>query len=169
MPTFIFQLQALLDQRSHAERQKQLAVATIERQRLDLESRVTDRQTEIRSHKNDLRDLLTTPAAQGVDFRTVRLQANASLHAQLSTQRLALQLAGLYHRLDAARKELREAATRRRAVELLKQKRFDAWKREQHRLETNELDEIATLRHSIKDIYHRDTETQKTRIELNAD
>lgn len=146
MPKFIFQLQALLDQRSHAERQKQLAVAAVERQRVDLESRVTDRQSEIRSHKSDLRSLLSTPGTRGVDFRTVRIQANASLHAQLTTHRLALQLAGLYQRLDLARKELREAATRRRAVELLKQKRFEAWKREQNRLETDELDEIAMSR-----------------------
>ncbi len=149
MPKFTFKLQPLLDQRTHAERQKQLAVAAVERQRAQLESSVTGRQAEIRSHKDDLRTLLTSSGTAPVDFRTVRLQANASLHAQLHTHRLALQLAGLYHRLDAARKELREAATRRRAVELLKERRYEAWKRDENRRESNELDEIATLRRSI--------------------
>ncbi|MBL8746777.1 MAG: hypothetical protein JNK58_10525 [Phycisphaerae bacterium] len=147
MPAFKFRLQPLLDQRLHAERQKQLAVAELERQRLDLEKMVTDRQAQIRSHKDDLRNLLAPAREQPADFRTVRLQANASLHAQLHTQRLALQLAGLYHRLEHARNELRAAATRRRAVELLKQRRYEAWKQHEKRRETSELDEIATLRH----------------------
>lgn len=148
MVRFRFNLQALLDQRSHVERQKQLAVAAIERQRADVQDQISARQAEIRSHKDDLRALLA-PLRQGeggVDLRTARLQANASLHVQARTQRLALQLAGVYKRLEAARHELREAATRRRAVELLKQRRFEAWKLNERRRESNELDEIATLR-----------------------
>lgn len=149
MPRFIFPLQALLDQREGIERTRQLAVAAIERERLELESRIAACQQQIRSHKYDLRSLLmgaTGAGTQsGVDTRTVRLQASASLHAQAGAQRLALQLAGVYRRLQSAQLELRNATTARKAVEVLKQRRFDAWKREQSRRENAALDELATI------------------------
>ena len=149
MARFIFPLQALLDQRESVERTRQLAVAAIERERLELEGRIASCQDQIRSHKGDLRDLLAGTSAEGlqsgVDTRTVRLQASASLHAQASAQRLALQLAGVYRRLQTAQVELRKATTARKAVEVLKQRRFEAWKREQSRRETAALDELATM------------------------
>ena len=146
MPRFVFTLQALLDQRLHEERSKQLAVAAVEGQRAALEADIADRQRRIGGFKEDIRALLSTPEPGGVDLRTVRLQAAASLHMQAGTQRLALNLAGVYQRLESARAELRAASTRRRAVELLKQKRHDQWKREITRKENLELDEIGTLR-----------------------
>lgn len=146
MAKFVFNLQALLDQRLHAERGKQLIVASLERQRLELEAAVASKQSEIRSHKEDWRSLLSGSERGGVDLRTVRVQANAALHARVRTQRLALQLAGVYQRLEAARKDLREAATRRRAVELLRDRRFEAWRGEINRRESMELDEIGTIR-----------------------
>jgi len=146
MATFIFSLQALLDQRLHFERERQLSVAAIERERLELEARVTACQNEIRSHKEDLRQLLGGPTGGAVDTRTVRLQAGAALHARARTQRMALQLAGLYRRLESARSELRKATMKRRAVELLRDKQFNEWKREIERRESRELDEIGTMR-----------------------
>lgn len=151
MPRFVFRLQALLEQRLRAEQEKQLVVAAFERQRLTLEGQIGACQQEIRSHKEDLRLLLGGGRDEGaepcgVDTRTVRIQAAASLHAQARTRRLALQLAGLYKKLEAARRELQEAMTRRRAVELLKERQFQAWRREQNRRETLEVDEIATMR-----------------------
>ncbi len=149
MPRFIFGLQALLDQRNQVERARQLSVAAVERERLTLESGISSLQRQIRSHKDDLRSLLSGAGdhqlTAGVDTRTVRLQAGASLHAQASAQRLALQLAGVYRRLESARADLRRATTDRRAVELLKERRFEQWKREQARRETAELDELATM------------------------
>jgi flagellar export protein FliJ len=149
MARFIFPLQALLEQRESVERTRQLAVAAIERERLALEAQVASCQQQIKSHKSDLRDLLSGEVAGaqtgGVDTRTVRLQASASLHAQASAQRLALQLAGAYRRLQSAQVELRKATTARKAVEVLKSRRFEAWKREQNRRETSALDELATM------------------------
>jgi flagellar export protein FliJ len=143
MAKFVFRLQALLDQRSHEERQKQLAVAAVERERAALEAEIAGHQRVIGGFKEDIRAML---ASGGVDVREVRLQAAASLHAQAATQRKAIKLAGVYQRLESARGELRAVATRRRAVELLKEKRFEHWKDEIKRKEGIELDEIGTLR-----------------------
>jgi flagellar export protein FliJ len=143
MAKFVFRLQALLEQRSHEERQKQLAVAAVERERAALEAEIAGHQRVIGGFREDIRAML---ASGGVDVREVRLQAAASLHAQAATQRKAIRLAGVYQRLESARGELRAAATRRRAVELLKEKRFEHWKDEIKRKEDIELDEIGTLR-----------------------
>ncbi len=149
MARFIFTLAALLEQRKHVERSHQLAVAAIERERAQLESRISSCQQQIRSHKFDLRNLLSGENLEanqrGVDTRTVRLQASASLHAQAGAQRLALQLAGVYRRLETARNELRRAATARKAVEVLKDRRFEQWKMEQNRKENAAMDELAII------------------------
>lgn len=152
MPRFVFRMQALLDIRSQEERERQLAVARLERERLDLEGRLTACQREIASHKADLRALLGGPdAAAGVDTRTVRLQAGASLHAEARAQRLAIQLAGLYKRLEAARSALREATTRRRAVDLLRERRREEWAAGERRAEARELDDLSTMRFARDD------------------
>lgn len=149
MPRFIFGLQALLDQRVQAERARRLAVAEVERERVALETEISALQRRIRAHKDDLRTFLSgrgvEPGAAGVDTGAVRLQAGASLHAQLAAQRQALRLAGVYRRLESVRSDLRRATTDRRAVELLKERRYEEWKREQARRETAALDELATM------------------------
>lgn len=146
MPRFVFTLQALLDQRLHAERQKQLALAAVERERGAIQDAIRTCQSQLAAYKEDLRARLGPGSFAAADLKGVRLQASESLHTQMRAQRLALQLAGLLKRIDAARAELREATTRRRAVELLKQRRYDAWKREIARREGIELDEIGTMR-----------------------
>lgn len=150
MPRFVFELEALLDMRRAAERDRQLVVARLERERLEAESKLTACQTELVSHKSDLRSVLS--GAQAVDLRSVRLQANASLHAQARAQRLALTLAGVYKRLDSARAELRAATTRRRAVETLKERRRLEWLAHQKKREAAELDDLSTARAARADL-----------------
>ena len=151
MSRFVFSLQALLRQREVVERDHQLVVAGFERNRAAIESRIIATQSEVRSHKEDLRALLGGEGASGrkgraVDTRTVRLQANAALSAQIRTQHLAIKLSGVYERLHKAQSLLREASAARRAVELLRDKHFERWKREQAKREANEMDELGTMR-----------------------
>ena len=148
MARFTFELEAVLVQRRYLEDQAKLAVASLERERVALESQIRDCQSMIASHKQDLRDLLVPDPRTSVataDIRGVRLQAHASIHAQLRTQRLALQLSGVYQRLERARAELLKASTRRKAVETLRTRRYQAWKREQDRRENASIDEMATI------------------------
>ena len=77
----------------------------------------------------------------------VRLAANASLHGVVELQRAAIELAGLGQRLSRARAELMKATVARKAVELLKKRRYEAWKRERDRRENAELDDLVVMRH----------------------
>jgi len=147
MARFVFELDAVLEQRLAAERSKQVAVAALERQRIDLEDRVREIQRDIVREKEDLRDHLT-PAGGGVgvvDVRTVRLQAGASLRMVGLAHHAALRLSGVLARLQGARRELLDATTRRKAVEVLRERRLAAWKRARSRREDAAIDELSVM------------------------
>ncbi|HVZ92885.1 MAG TPA: flagellar export protein FliJ [Phycisphaerales bacterium] len=147
MARFVFKLEALLELRRREERDLQANVATIEVRRRELEGTIIGLQGELDSVKQDVRGALDpaidTPA---VELRAVRLQTSRSLHLRGKTQQLVLQLAGVHHRLEAARTLLRAASTRRRAVELLRERQYQRWLAEQNRREAIHLDELATMR-----------------------
>ena len=145
MAVFRFRLQPVLDQRLRDERERQRAVAELESMRLELEDRIRADARSIRAEKDELRDRLSAAKSLGtggVDLGGVRMQANASLHMVARTQQRVLQLAGLHKRIDRARLELLDATTRRRAVELLKERRYAEWKASADRRESAETDDI---------------------------
>ncbi|HMN42371.1 MAG TPA: flagellar FliJ family protein [Phycisphaerales bacterium] len=141
---FTFRLQPVLDQRERIEQAKQLVVAELERRRLGIEDRLRFLQREMDQAKRDLRTRLGGGNAGPVVVPEVRMQAGASLHMSAQARLAALELAGVYRRLERARQDLLKAATDRRAVELLKEKRREEWRVEQNRAETKAVDEAAT-------------------------
>jgi len=163
MPKFRFELEAVLKARLAAERQKQLALARLEQERLQIEDYIRTCQRQIRAETQDLRDHLAnereasieqrreswrgdTNDGGGVDIRAVKLQASAALHQVGEAQRAVLQLAGVHTRIERARLELLEATTARKAVEALKERRFEAWREAQNKSEAAMLDEISVMR-----------------------
>jgi flagellar export protein FliJ len=140
---FVFRLEVVLRQRQEAERARKLAVAELEQQRLALEEQLRACQAQIVREKHELRDQLAHGGL--VDLRGVRFQAAASLRLVAHAQRAVLQLAGLHKRLDAARLELLQATVRRKAVELLRQRRLEAWDAEQKRRENAAADELSVM------------------------
>ena len=130
MPRFRFQLQAVLDVRLRAEREERRRVGELETARRRLEDGLRRRQAQIGEARNQLRDRLAGP----IDASSLRGQANASLAEMRDAQRVVLELAGIHRRLEAVREDLRAASRARRAVELLKERRFETWRLEQDRL-----------------------------------
>jgi len=156
VPKFVFELESVLDQRRAAERTKQLAVAGLERERLDLEERIRGVQRGIVREKEDLRDHLTAggsaTGATSVNMRTVRLQAGASLRLVGRAHQAALQLSGVLARLHGARRELMDATTRRKAVETLRERRLTSWKHGQSKREEAALDELNVMSAARKEL-----------------
>lgn len=141
MPRFRFQLEPLLKARRTAEEEKQRALATIQRQRIQLEDALRLQQQQIAADKSEQRERLT-----GVlNLNELRLGAGATLAAVRKANRLALELAGVHKRLEAARLELIEARRKRRVVELLRERRFEQWKQAENKAETAMLDELAVI------------------------
>ena len=152
MARFVFELESVLTQRQREERDRQLAVAALERRRLELEEFIRGCQRRIEQEREDLRGQLGSgEETVRVDMDGVRVQANAGLHMVARAQRAAIELAGVHRRLETARTTLIEATTGRKAVERLRDRRYEAWLEAQKKAEAAEVDELATMRAGRKD------------------
>ena len=78
-----------------------------------------------------------------VDVRRLRLQTHAAFGVMREAQGAAIALAGLARKIETARILHQAARAKRRAVEMLKEKRHAEWLREQDRREVALLDELA--------------------------
>lgn len=143
MPRFVFALQPVLDQRLHAEREQQRLVAEIERERQALESRLRAVQRHLSNGKREVRTALS---AGVVSINDVRLQAQAGIGWESEARRVVVELAAVHRRLDKARQKLLEAATARRSLELLRDRRHAEWTRGIRIAEERATDELATMR-----------------------
>jgi flagellar export protein FliJ len=148
MGRFVFELEAVLEQRRRVERDRQLVVAAIEADRLAIEDRVRRLQEAIVAERVDLHQRLspTRDGPASLVVADIRLQANASFHLMARIQQEALRLAEVHGRLERARKDLLAATTARKAVELLRERRYEQWKRMLAKREASALDELAVMR-----------------------
>lgn len=144
MAAFRFHLEPVLRQRRRAEDQRQQELATLQRQVIELESQLRSMQQSISEDKRGMAEALTNR----VDVRRIRQHG---LHVNQTTQRaqqIAVELAGLRQRFDQARQALLEARRQRKAVEHLKQRRYDRFLAQQKKQEAAEIDEIVTQRYA---------------------
>ncbi|GAB4553673.1 MAG: hypothetical protein Tsb0013_16110 [Phycisphaerales bacterium] len=153
MTPFRFKLQPVLEQRERVERERELEVARLEKERLELEGRLRTQQGFIAQSKDALRGALgwgveasVRDGGARVNPSLLRLQATNAMHLNFRAHQTVLGLAGLHTRLDQARARLAEAARERRAIELLRDRRLEAWKREHARRERVDQDELVTAR-----------------------
>lgn len=145
MARFVFELEAVLRARQAEERRRQLVVAEFERERARVEGLIRECQSEIVRGREDLREALGGAGAP-VDLASVRMQAGAGLHQVAKAQRHVFELAGVHRKLDAARLDLLKAATQRKAVEMLKERRYEEWREDQKRREGAAIDELNVTR-----------------------
>ena len=138
MKRFHFKLEPVLQLRRRDEDDRLRDVAVIERERAALESRLREQQGHIIGAKTEWSEQLRGT----LDLHALRSRAHRSLHAVREAQQLAIALAGVHHRLDAARRRLAEAVRRRRAIELLRDRALETWRRDEDRRETAELDDL---------------------------
>lgn len=144
MARFVFKLQPLLELRRREERECMRRVAEIERERLEVESEAARLASLLEEERSALRGELE--GGRGVNLTRVRLQSSAALHGLRLRRQLALTGAAVAKRLDAARAELGQATARRRAVELLRERRLEAWLAAERSRESREMDELVTSR-----------------------
>lgn len=141
MARFRFQLEAVLQHRLRIEQEQQRIVAELETTRERLEGTIRTCQEELLRERSEMRSML-----QAADMRGVRFQAGAASRLVAAAQRAVIELAGIHKRIEAARAVLLEATKRRKAVDLLKERRFEEWRQEQARREAAATDEIAVMR-----------------------
>ncbi|MFT5424226.1 MAG: flagellar export protein FliJ [Phycisphaerales bacterium] len=147
MAVFRFRLQSVLDQRLAEERRAQRRVADVEIERIGLESRLREINGSIQNEKDEWRGRIGGAESSRVDLRGARMQAGASISLIAEAQRTVLRLAGVHKRFESVRGELLEATTRRRAVELLRDKYHEAWLRDLNKRESAVQDDMAVMRY----------------------
>jgi len=125
--------------RERTERERLAEVATLEGERARLEDAIRREQATINQGQSGQRQQL----AGRVDMRDLRTGASATLGAMRRAGRLAVELAGVYRRIEEARGRLMLAARDRRAVERVREQREAAWRREEDRRESRRLDDVA--------------------------
>lgn len=141
MAKFRFELEPLLKARRMTEQSHQRAVAAIEHERMQLENALRQLQQQISSEKSTLQ----TELVGTIDAHQLRLAAASTMQTMRKAQRIVLELAGVHRRLETARTHLIEATRQRRAVEILREKRFEEWKSKLDKSETDALDELAII------------------------
>jgi flagellar export protein FliJ len=141
MPRFRFGLDPLLEMRRREERSCMGEFAKIEQQRASAEHALRHKQAEISAG----RDALRAGLVGKLDMTLLRQQAAASVAVDRVARQTVLQLAGLARQSDAARAKLVQASQRRRAVEILRERRLEEWKQEADRKETAFLDDLSNI------------------------
>lgn len=141
MPRFRFLLEGLLKARHAAEQEKLRAVAEIERERLAIEDQLRRQQQDFAANRQELRDALVGT----VNAHALRLHAASAIQQMRLAQRSVLELAGTHKRLESARAALIEASRARRAIELLRERRFELWRASLDKAEADMLDELAVF------------------------
>lgn len=143
MGRFRFRLAAVLRHRLSIERERQRAVAALEQERAVLEQ-------DIRNHQQAASDEQTLGCGVltgRVDVVAARRQGGAVARHAAAARQAALKLAGVHKKLDSARAELLAAAKRRKAVELLRDHRYQQWADGERRSEAAAQDEMVVIRH----------------------
>lgn len=147
MSRFVFKLDPLLRARRRLEQGRQRVVAELEQDRARLEDRLRRQQELLAQGRESQRAGLVGR----LRIEELRIHAGSSLGQMRQAERLVLELAGLHRRLETARQELVDAARHRRAIELLRDRRYEQWRAALDRAETARLDELAVIAAARKD------------------
>ncbi len=140
MAKFLFSLDPLLEIRRREEASCKRELALLESQRRQLEDVIRARQREISDGKESMR----TSLVGELDATLLRQQAAATMGVDRLARRAVLELAGQAQRIARARATLVEFAQRRRALEMLRERRLADWNANESRREVTFLDELAT-------------------------
>jgi len=140
--SFRFPFDPVLRQRRQEEQTIQRQLAEIVRRQLIVETRLQEIQNQIRSGKQDLGIELLGE----VNTTVIRVQANMSIQLDMQARQLALGLAEVYHQAEKVREELVHASQRRRAMEILRENRYEQWKMDIKKEEEKEQDDMTMTR-----------------------
>jgi len=140
MPRFEFTLEAVLRQRTNAEEQCQRELARHLRERMILENQLRMMQETI----SGARQTLSAGLVGKVDLDSVAQFARFSGQSRIRAESIVRRLAQVEEQVGAARARLVEATRSRKALDLLRKRQWEAFRRVQRRRESAELDDVAS-------------------------
>lgn len=144
MARFVFRFETLLDQRRRLEDERQRDLAKLLRQRMIFEDELGRIQQTITQSKHEMAGALVGK----VDLSAVASFARFSGQAAQRAREIVIRLAALQNQVNAARQKLLEATRARRALELLRDRHLQQWKKHQQRREARQIDELNSQRYA---------------------
>lgn len=139
MANFVFHLDPVLRHRRNVERQRQVALAEAQAQMAPLQATLDALDQAVRQSVEDLRKNRLTGTLDMTFLAAHRRFLNSSHKNAIE---IAQQMAQVKLRVDAARRELADAARQRKIVEKLREKQYQRWMDERSRSELAMLDEV---------------------------
>ncbi len=146
MAKFQFKLEPVLFQRRIEEERCQRDLAKSLRERMILHTQLRHMQQRVTQAKQSL----TNGLVGVVDMTGVSSFARYSGQVRQRAHAFVMKLAGVEKQIDSARQTLIEASRRRKALELLRDKHYEAWKKRLAKREAAEMDEIAVQRYAYQ-------------------
>ncbi len=142
MPKFKFDLDALLKIRRQEEQRLQIELAALVHERVAIETELRRHDLKLREGRTELRAGLTGH----LDVSLLRQHAVATRSGQRRAQQAVLRLAGLQRKIDSATARVAVAARKRRALELLRERRHLEWRQSLEKREQAALDDLVGTR-----------------------
>lgn len=148
MEKFIFTLQGVLEIKEKLEEQAKTYFGTA-LARLNAEEEKRDL---IQARLNDYRGMLTSLMEDEIDLREIKRceEAVTVITEQLDSQKMVVRRAE--KQLELARNRLNTAMAERKTLDKLKEKQFDAYKKEYDREEQKQIDELVSYRHGLSEV-----------------
>jgi flagellar protein FliJ len=139
MAKFVFKLQGVLRQRTNIEHQRKRELAEIQTRMsvLDAELRALD--ASVRASENDLR---TNRLLGKIDLAFIGAYRRYAVAMQRRAMGIVEKMAAIQGQVDQAKRNLAEAAKRRKIIEKLRERQFARWKEQLAKRDAAEMDEI---------------------------
>ena len=141
MAKFVFQLEAVLRQRTRDEQERQRVLADVQAEMVRLETKLRELDTNVQSNMTDLRDnrLVGT-----LDMRFLAAHRRFVGAVRQEAMGVVQQMARHQVKVEEAQRNLAEAAKQRKIIEKLRERALDRWRGEQSHKELLQADEAAT-------------------------
>lgn len=157
MPQFTFRYETLLQHRRNIEDRYQRQLAERVRTQMIMTDQLRAMQQTIKDSKRDLGGVLVGKLDLSQVGEFTRFNAQSTVRGRQLVQRLAQ----LEPQIEEARNELLRATQQRKALELLRERDLEAWKREIERKETAELDELSAQAYTRELFAQQNAERQE--------
>ena len=139
MPKFVFQLDAVLRHRKMIEEQRQRELGAVQTVMAAMEAELRSIDEAAKGVSDDVRSNRLTGT---LDMTFLAAHRRYLLAMQRKAVALAQRMAQQQQLVDAARRQLAEAAKQRKIIEKLKERQHERWKSEQSRKELEQLGEV---------------------------
>jgi flagellar protein FliJ len=138
MASFTFNLDGVLRHREFVEKERQRELATAQGELAELEAQLRALDQDAVAATNDLRD---NRLVGRIDLAFLAAHRRFAIAMQRKALGIAQKIAVAQQNVNQRRAALAEAAKERKAIEKLREKRFEQWRAEQSKKEADALDE----------------------------